>query len=214
MHRQTDNFRFDKFLLFVIKLLFTSNHKSAVLLLSVCFVISIFTFNINDQDAILLYTDKLQRLSTHKISKKQKEWICLFYVTNTHREPLKKERHLVRHHFNKKRKSLIHQWETFYQLKWPQVKITKTNSSLPATINYEAHHVIPINSGGINCVWNITPLSSENHKILHQSLEEKACFSHDILHKKFIRFILRVRETFFYYFQSYINKKGANYAKE
>ena len=211
MPRQTNRFCFNKSLLFVAKLLSASNHKSKLLWLLILFIISIFTFNIDDQEAILLYTNKLQELSPHKILKAQKDWIQLFYINNTHREPLKQERHKVRKDFNKKKKQLLHQWEASYKLKWPQVKITK--QSVPATINYEAHHIIPINSGGVNYVWNITPLSSESHKLLHQSLEEKACFSHDFLHLKFIRFVLRIREVFFFYFRPYINKTGTNYAK-
>ena len=77
---------------------------------------------------------------------------------------------------------------------------------------YEAHHIVPINAGGINQWWNITPLSSKNHKLLHESIEEKACFSHDFIHQKVMRFILRIQMLFNSIFSGYINKKGTNYA--
>ena len=176
----------------------------------IIFIISVFTFCIDDQEAIILYLNKLQEFSDHKISKDQKLWIQNFYLNNKNRDPLQEERHKIRKEFNSKKHKLKQEWEAYYKLKWPQVKITKKNAV--TTIDFEAHHSVPINAGGINSFWNISPLTSKNHHLLHESLEEKACFSHDFVHRKFMRFILKMQTIFLNYFESYINKKGINYA--
>jgi hypothetical protein len=63
-------------------------------------------------------------------------------------------------------------------------------------VEFEAHHVIPIHAGGINESRNISPLTSQNHYLLHESLEEKACFSHDFIRRIIIRFILKIQIFF------------------
>lgn len=180
-------------------------------------ITSVFIFSLNDQQAIQLYVDKLQQLSIHRLSQPQKLWIKNFYLSDHNEAPQKAERHQTRHNFNRRKKQLIREWEAHYSLKWPQMKITNRSKNRHelqvVTINFEAHHIIPINAGGINVMWNISPLSAKNHKLLHESMEEKACFSHDYFHRKFIRFILNVRFVFWCFLKPYINLKGANYAK-
>ncbi len=200
----------NKPLLYATKFLFATKHKTGLLWLFVVFIISVFTFTVNDQEAIVLYLNKLQSLSDHKIQKEQKSLVTNFYLNNRNRDPLKEERHKIRAEFNKQKSKLKLKWETQYKLKWPQVKFTKKTNI--AISDYEAHHILPINAGGVNQYWNISPLTSKNHKLLHSSIEERSCFSHDFLHKKFMRFILRLQTIFFDYFGSYINKKETNYA--
>ena len=143
-------------------------------------------------------------------------------MNNKNQDPLQEERHKIRKEFNSKKYKLKQEWEVRYKLKWPQVKITKKTNVLTtpkdnlaaAILDYQAHHLISINSGGINVWWNITPLTSKNHHLLHSSLEEKACFSHDFLHQKTMRFFLKMQTIFYHYFGSYINKQGTNYAEK
>jgi hypothetical protein len=227
--KQADKYKRNNTLPFVAKLLSASRHKSLLLYLPILLIISVFTFSVDDQEAIILYLDKLQELSEHKIKNEQKLSVQNFYLNNTNRDPLQKERHRIRKEFNSKKHKAKLEWEAQYKIKWPQVKITKKNASRAVDKNqkndnfvdlnfaitdreFEAHHCIPINAGGCNQWWNISPLSSRNHHLLHDSIEEKACFSHDFLHKKFMRFILKLRIIFFEYFGGYINKKGTNYA--
>lgn len=204
-------------LFLIIRLLRASGYQKSVLLILCTIIASVFVFSLDDQQAIQLYVDKLQQLSIHRLSQCQKTWIKDFYLSDHNEAPLKAERHQTRHKFNQQKKQLIQAWEAHYSLKWPQMKLTKrTKNSCKlqvATINFEAHHIIPINAGGINIMWNISPLSSKNHKLLHDSMEEKACFSHDYFHRKFIRFILNVNVVFLRFLKPYINLKGVNYAK-
>jgi hypothetical protein len=254
--KQFDRYKHNNALPSVAMLLSASMYKSKLLYLPVLFIISIFVFSVDDQEAIMLYLNKIQELSDHKISQDQKLWIRDFYVNNKNRDPLKEERHKIRDDFNRQRKHLIQQWEAHYKIKWPkevkaQVLLDKPKHNARAAMNlqfkqrqkqlqktgkkdknkardngsttghaidryannYQAHHTIPINAGGVNIFWNITPLNSKNHKLLHNSFEEKACFSHEFFHKKFMRFILKVQTIFMNYFKSYIYKREASYAK-
>lgn len=218
--KKTDRIKRNNTLLFVTKLLLASKYKSILLYLPILFIISVFTFSIDDQEAITLYINKLQEFSDHKIHYKQIKHVQDYYLHNQHTELLKIERHQIRSDFNKKKKFLKQQWEAFYKIKWLQSNINttlkydkkNTNHNNLHIQQYEAHHIIPINAGGCNQWWNISPISSKNHHILHDALEEKACFSHDWLHKKFVRFILKLQTVFLEYCGSYINKRGANYA--
>ena len=204
----------NKTLLYAVRSLLGSRNKSKLLWIFVVFIISVFTFSIDDQEAIYLYLNKLQSLSEHKIQKEQKSLVQSFYLNNKNRDPLQEERHEIRREFNSKKHKLKTEWEHRYRLKWPQVRITKkTDVADIANTEFQAHHVVPINAGGVNFWWNISPLTSKNHNLLHDSFEEKACFSHDFLHKKFMRFILKIQTAFFHYFGAYINKKGTNYAQ-
>lgn len=220
-HQQKDKTSPYKVLLIVAKLFSASKYKSKLLYLSGLLLIAILSFSINDQEAIILYLNKTQELSDHKVHYEQKKHVQEYYINNNNKDPLKHERQQTRNDFNKKKKHLKQQWETFYKIKWPQsnintnLKFDKKNTNLNNSHiqQYEAHHIVPINSGGCNQWWNISPISSKNHHILHDSIEEKACFSHDFLHKKFVRFVLKVQCVFMDCFSSYINKKGVNYAK-
>lgn len=241
--KKTDRIKRNNTLLFVTKLLLASKYKSHLLYLLILFIISVFTFSVDDQEAITLYINKLQEFSDHKISEDQKLWVQNFYLNNKNRDPLQEERHKIRKEFNSKKHKLKQEWEAHYKLKWPkevkaQVLLEKSkqeqnqlhktekkdknkardNGSVTShaiesySNNYQAHHAIPINAGGVNTCWNITPLSSKNHKLLHESFEEKACFSHEFIHREFMRFILKIQMIFLDYFGHYINKRGTNYA--
>lgn len=93
--------------------------------------------------------------------------------------------------------------------------LSSNSRSIPVIkeVSYEAHHIIPINAGGINIWWNITPLSPRNHAILHGSIEEKACFSHDFINKAFMRFLLRLQDMFLSIFEN-IRKGTTKYEQE
>ena len=164
------------------------SYRSFLLLLLTIF--AVLVLNIDDQQAILLYLDRLQELSEYNIDGWQRMQVQTFYLHNQNKNPVKRERRRVRKEFNAQRYQLRQEWEMNYNLEWPKVEVERSRMK---TLLYEAHHIIPINAGGINQWWNITPLSSENHKLLHGTLEEKACFSHDIVRQRFIRFVLAAK---------------------
>ena len=170
--------------------------KNPILAIVLIFVsvISGFFFGIDDQEAISLYIQKLQTLSEHKIQIEQIISLKKFYLRNKNRHPIKENRHRVRKEFNKQKSSLKREWQTKYGMIWPSLVLTK--KGVAKSFSFEAHHIIPINAGGINRWWNMTPLTPRNHKILHSSMEEKACFSHDFLEKKYCRFVLKIKLKF------------------
>ena len=235
----------NKSLLSVANILSTLLNKRLLLLSPILLIISVFTFSVNDNEAIMLYLDKLQGLSEHKIKEEQKADVQNFYLNNENKHPNKFQRHKIRQDFNRKRNNLKTQWEAQYKIKWPtvianygaqreikhKVASSKNTQKLSQallrkrskrdintntfysnknrnydenrkylndgyTLNYQAHHIIPIYAGGINVLWNITPLSKANHKILHDSIEEHACFEHSFWKQKIIRFILKIKTVF------------------
>jgi hypothetical protein len=190
------------------------NKKLTLTIIAILGILFVLIDGVDDQKSIQLYLEKVQSLSEHRIDNKQKYLVTCYYLQNKNRHPNKEARHKIRNEFNSKKHKLKQEWCYKYKIKWPQeVNITYGNNTQKKALrDYEAHHLIPVNAGGINMVWNITPLSSKNHHLLHESLEEKACFSHDILHQRFMRFILQIETVFLYYFGHYINNKGTNYA--
>ncbi len=171
----------------------------AILGIIVCFFIGI-----DDKEAIDLYIQKLQSLSEHKIHTDQITYVKNFYLCNTNRHPPKNHRHTVRQEFNKKKPSLKQKWEIKYNMVWPKLTITKKGAT--KSFAFEAHHIIPINAGGVNYWWNITPLSPRGHKLLHSSTEEKACFSHNFFEQKYLRFVLKIESLYKKNFKSYLPK--------
>ncbi len=167
--------------------------KSSVftIILTLFGIISAFFFGIDDQEAIDLYIQKLQTLSEHKMRSEQIVPLKIFYLQNNNRHPAKNSRRKVRKEFNKSRPLLKREWETRYSMVWPTLFLTK--KGVTKNFSFESHHIIPINAGGINRWWNITPLSPKNHKLLHSSMEEKACFSHDFLAQKYYRLVLKIK---------------------
>lgn len=157
-------------------------------------VLSCLFIGIDDQESIDLYIQKLQTLSEHKILIEQTVPLKNFYLKNNNKHPEKEHRHQVRKEFSKQKNSLKQEWETRYGMIWPTLTLTK--KGITKKLSFEAHHVIPINAGGINQWWNITPLSPRNHKLLHSSIEEKACFSHDFFEQKYYRLILKIRTRY------------------
>ncbi len=153
-----------------------------------------FFAGIDDREAIDLYLQKLQSLSEHKIHTDQIISVKSFYLHNNNRHPLQERRHSVRHEFNKQKSGLKKTWETQYHMIWPKMTITK--KGITKNLSFEAHHIVPINAGGVNHWWNITPLSPRGHKLLHSSAEEKACFSHNLFEKKYLRFILKIETVY------------------
>ena len=153
---------------------------------------------IDDRQSIELYLEKLQMLSIHKIDAIQKKSVTYYYINQKNRNPTQKVRHKIRNEFNSRKNFLKQQWCAYYSMKWPTEKIKfseinheKFENPSEKIKNFEAHHIIPINSGGINRLWNITPLSSANHHELHSSIEEHACFSHNRVEQKTCRLLLR-----------------------
>ena len=149
---------------------------------------------IDDGEAIDLYIQKLQALSEHKIHTNQIILVKNFYLHNNNRHPSQERRHSVRHEFNKQKSRLKKNWETRYCMVWPKMTITK--KGITKNLSFEAHHIIPINAGGVNYWWNITPLSPRGHKLLHSSTEEKACFSHNLFEQKYLRFVLKIETVY------------------
>ena len=163
-------------------------------------IIVCLLMGVDDQEAINSYIQKLQTLSEHKISNQQITPLRSFYLQNENKHPVKECRHRVRKEFNRQKSSLKTEWRTKYNLAWPTLILTK--KGITKKFSFEAHHIIPINAGGINKWWNITPLSPRNHKLLHSSIEERACFSHDFLEQRYYRFILKIKIMYKRYLQS------------
>ena len=162
---------------------------------------------VTEEESIDLYMNKLQSFSVHIISKEQVLIVKKYYLENSNKSPNLEERHIVRKAFNSQKKKLKKEWENRYKIPWPKIVINKE-------ITFEAHHIIPINSGGKNYWWNITPLSTRNHKLLHETLEEKGCFSHNFIEKKIVRFILRIKMLIKPIFKKYTYRNNIKYYRK
>ncbi len=184
---------FDRMLLDAFRKCVRKNSLASLSLMIFGMIICIF-IGIDDREAIDQYIHKLQSLSEHKIHSDQVKGVINFYLHNNNRHPQKKHRHSVRREFNKQKTILKRNWEAQYNMVWP--KLTLTKKGISKNCSFEAHHIIPINAGGINHWWNITPLSPKNHKLLHSSTEEKACFSHNIFEQKYLRLFLKFRNIY------------------
>lgn len=161
----------------------------------------------NDEESFELYMNKLQKFSVHIISKEQELIVKKYYLENSNKSPNQEERHKIRKAFNSQKKKLKKEWEMYYKIPWPKIVINKE-------ITFEAHHIIPINSGGKNYWWNITPLSTKNHKLLHETLEEKSCFSHNIIEMRIVRFVLRMKMIIEPIFKRYSYRNNINYYRK
>ena len=179
----------------ILRFLQRASSKTKILFIVLILIVSFS--GTNDEESFGFYIDELQTLSVHKINSKQKDLLTSFYIQNDNRNPDQYHRHQMRKIFNQKRRGLKQGWEFEYHIKWPHVVSNKITT-------FEAHHVIPINAGGVNMWWNISPLLPRNHKLIHDSLEEQACFSHNIFKRQVLRFILRVK--------SLINSKFKKFA--
>ncbi len=166
------------------------NHVFVIILVFLGIISGLF-LGIDDQEAINLYVQRLQTLSEHKIQIEQIIPLKKFYLRNKNRHPAKESRSQTRKEFNKRKKLLKREWQMRYNMVWPNLILTKKGRA--KSFSFEAHHIIPINAGGVNRWWNITPLTPRNHKLLHSSKEEKACFSHDFLEQRYYRFILKIK---------------------
>ncbi|MDR3179616.1 MAG: HNH endonuclease [Holosporaceae bacterium] len=168
----------------------------------------IFFGCVDDQKSIELYLQKLQSLGLYRLDNFQERYVVHYYLRNQDRHPNLSRRHRVRAEFNAKKRQLKQEWCAHYAVKWPTEtqRITPKGNS-PTAVDFQAHHVIPINAGGINHWWNIWPISDRNHKKLHASLEERACFAHDILEQKIYRLILKIREIFYEFGEKLTNFK-------
>lgn len=173
-----------------------------------CFIL-IYLGPINDDEAIFLYLDKLQNLSNHTILNRQKKLVVDFYRKHANDHPERYERKCTRTSFNQRKATLKKAWEEEYSLQWIldpyQIKINNKNTA------FDAHHIIPINAGGVNEWWNLTPLSHMNHQKLHASIEEHACFEHNLLFRFFYRLQLNLKKKIFVKFKriSIFNWKAA-----
>lgn len=158
-------------------------NKSAFLGFICSCIAVVFCLGVSDSESIDLYLEKMQSLSRLPISTQQKLLVASLYLKNANVQKKSNQTKRIRKDFNKIRAKLRNSWEQHCRFKWPN--------------KFEAHHIIPINAGGINSWWNIFPLSSRNHKLLHQSMEEQACFSHDFTRRYLLRFLLRFKLIFF-----------------
>ncbi len=189
---------------YIVLLSKMSIKKLLTITLSITFIL---LTGVTEEEAIELYMNKLQWFSVHIISKKQMFIVKKYYLEDSNKSPNLEERHIVRKAFNQQKKKLKKDWENYYKIPWPKIVISKE-------ITFEAHHIIPINSGGKNCWWNITPLTTRNHKLLHETLEEKGCFSHNFIEKKIVRFILRIKMIIEPIFRKYTYRNNINYYRK
>lgn len=162
-----------------------------------------------DSESIDLYIKKLQTLSEHKLKIEQIYLVRNFYLTNTNRHPNKSKRKHVRSTFNTKRQTLRDQWSLNYNQVWPQLIISRKGKVVNE--RFQAHHIVPINAGGVNLWWNLTPLSTASHSTLHNSIEEKACFSHNSFELYCYRFALRLKCLFLKFMKSNYSKRFSNF---
>lgn len=183
-----------RMLLCIIKYFSASNHKIFILWLLATFFLAILYGGTSDYESMNLYLQKLQALSEHRLLKNQKSLVLNFYLHNQNRHPPKYLRHEIRNNFNKHKLYLKQKWSDKYKITWPN-SLTVRNR-ITKTVALEAHHIIPINAGGINKWWNISPLKSANHKLLHNSIEEHACFSHNLFYQKCLRLVLKLKVLF------------------
>jgi len=86
----------NKSLFSVAKCFLASTKKSKLLLCSVALIISVLAFSVDDKEAIVLYMNKLQSLSDHKIRNDQKMSVQNFYLNNENKDPQKYERTKIR----------------------------------------------------------------------------------------------------------------------
>ena len=178
-----------KILFWIANKFFRSHHK--IFWILAAFVLSILCGTTTDYESIDLYLQKIQSLSEHQLTPQQKSYIVQFYLSNPDMHPNSRKRHKIRDDFNKRKSHLKQEWSNVYKITWP-TQLTIRYGSIKK-VDFDAHHIVPINAGGVNKWWNITPLESKNHTSIHNSTEEQACFSHDPLFKKFARFILKLR---------------------
>ncbi|GHU12147.1 hypothetical protein FACS189449_05230 [Alphaproteobacteria bacterium] len=152
-----------------------------------------FFDGVDDKTSIELYLRKLQSLSEYRLDNSQKHLVTSYYLQNKNRHPNVKHRHKIRETFNSQKDKLKQEWCAHYSLKWPIEHYQVTVNNKPETARaFQAHHIIPINSGGVNKWWNLSPISDGNHHELHSSIEEHACFSHNFIEQKVCRLILAV----------------------
>ena len=86
----------NKSLFSMAKYFLASTKKSKLLLCSVALIISVLAFSVDDKEAIVLYMNKLQSLSDHKIRNDQKMSVQNFYLNNENKDPRKYERTKIR----------------------------------------------------------------------------------------------------------------------
>jgi 5-methylcytosine-specific restriction endonuclease McrA len=153
----------------------------AFLLATVSFF-TIFYNGIDDKASFNLYLRKLRNLSEYTLDSTQKYLVIHYYGQNYNKHPNKIRRNRVRAEFNTHKRQLQSKWSAHYAKPWPSKK------------HFHMHHIVPINAGGPNAWWNVTPLSEDNHRELHASLEEHAAFSHNAMEKKSCRLLLKIRE--------------------
>ena len=174
------------------RIFYLRRNKFSLLITGIILVFLSLIDGTNDTESIKMYMEKLQTLSEHRIDSVQEQFVVWNYVHEKNRHPNQEKRLKTRREFSKMKKELKQQWCDHYKMQWPtEMKITSSGEKI--TKNFEAHHIIPINAGGVNRMWNLTPLSNENHHELHSSIEEHACFSHDSLEKKSCRVALRIK---------------------
>lgn len=152
------------------------------LLLAAASFFTIFFDGIDDKTSFELYLKKLQNLSEYTVDNMQKYMTTRHYMLSPNKHPNKTHKHRTRSEFNAHKHKLQLEWSAHYAKPWPIKK------------HFHMHHIVPINAGGLNKWWNVTPLSEENHKELHSSLEEHAAFFHSALERKSYRLLLRIRE--------------------
>ena len=125
---------------YIVLLSKMSIQKLSTITLLITFIL--FT-GVTEEEAIELYMNKLQSVSVHIISKEQTLIVKKYYLENSNKSPNLEERHIKRKAFNQQKKKLKKEWENYYKIPWPKILINKE-------ITFEAHHIIPINSGGKN----------------------------------------------------------------
>lgn len=139
---------------------------------------------IDEAEAFAQYLNKLKLLLTNfkdekiVLSDEQVRRVTEFFKNNTNRIVFSSQIKVVRQEYNDQKLDLQKEWSEQCGVEWPNSNVTTL------------HHIVPINSGGVNVWWNSIPMFIGDHKVLHSTPEEKACFSHKDFEKKCCRIFL------------------------
>ena len=124
------------------------------------------SFVLNDMGLFTKYLIDIESQTGRGINEEQKRLI-LDYVSRNPVAKIDAETLAVnRKDFNKKRESLIKEWELKTNQKWPtyQQNVLNDNGKILRKIgdNYDAHHVIELSYNGRNEWWNLIPAAFPN----------------------------------------------------
>lgn len=147
-------------------------YRNIMSILFICtfFIVDLCAVNPKDFAA---YLDQIENVSRKKIPQRQRK-ILLSHATEYGEEILEgfdlDDKHAE---FDSKKRSLIKKWIEKTGMAWPKYD-EKTECTVDGTCLlkktgwlYDAHHIIPQSYNGPNEWWNLTPLDTRQHNLIH-----------------------------------------------